>query len=209
MKRFRLRRTVLLGLAMLFLAVAWAWDALFAIGRRARRLRPLGAFQARLRRAGRPSACAAGPADFPGAALDCRAAADRRDGRHRHGLCRQRRDRLDRIEASGCQPHPGDLRFDEAPADDHAVVRPGLRAGDGVPSLRRSRSSPLTGKPPPRFSGSGGARRGPRRDGFPVLRTWRRASQPASGRTGGPPRTAWKGRAPRPRRRGRRTKAGC
>ena len=32
MKRFRVRRTALLALAMAFLAVAWAWDALFAIG---------------------------------------------------------------------------------------------------------------------------------------------------------------------------------
>ena len=32
MKRFGVRRAVLLGLAMVFLAVAWAWDALFAIG---------------------------------------------------------------------------------------------------------------------------------------------------------------------------------
>jgi hypothetical protein len=33
MKRFRVRRTALLALAMLFLAVAWVWDALVAIGR--------------------------------------------------------------------------------------------------------------------------------------------------------------------------------
>ena len=33
--------------------------------------------------------------------------------------------------------HPGDFRFDAAQADDHAVVRPGLRQGDGVSSLRR------------------------------------------------------------------------
>ena len=33
MKRFRVRRTALLALAMVFLAVAWVWDALIAIGR--------------------------------------------------------------------------------------------------------------------------------------------------------------------------------
>jgi hypothetical protein len=33
MKRFRVRRTALLALAMLFLAIAWVWDALVAIGR--------------------------------------------------------------------------------------------------------------------------------------------------------------------------------
>jgi hypothetical protein len=32
MKRFRVRRTALLALAMLFLAVAWVWDALVAVG---------------------------------------------------------------------------------------------------------------------------------------------------------------------------------
>ena len=34
MKRFRVRRTALLVLAMVFLAVAWVWDALIAVGRR-------------------------------------------------------------------------------------------------------------------------------------------------------------------------------
>ena len=34
MKRFRVRRTALLALAMVFLAVAWVWDALIAVGRR-------------------------------------------------------------------------------------------------------------------------------------------------------------------------------
>jgi len=33
MKRFRVRRTALLALAMAFLAVAWVWDGLVAIGR--------------------------------------------------------------------------------------------------------------------------------------------------------------------------------
>src|SRR6202046_5545266 len=33
-KRFRVRRTALLALAMLFLVVAWVWDALIAVGRR-------------------------------------------------------------------------------------------------------------------------------------------------------------------------------
>ena len=33
MKRFRVRRPVLLALAMVFLAVAWVWDALVAVGR--------------------------------------------------------------------------------------------------------------------------------------------------------------------------------
>ena len=33
-KRFRVRRTALLALAMVFLVVAWAWDALIAVGRR-------------------------------------------------------------------------------------------------------------------------------------------------------------------------------
>ncbi len=33
MKRFRVRRTALLALAMVFLAVAWVWDALVAVGR--------------------------------------------------------------------------------------------------------------------------------------------------------------------------------
>ena len=33
MKRFRLRRRALLALAMVFLVVAWVWDALVAIGR--------------------------------------------------------------------------------------------------------------------------------------------------------------------------------
>jgi hypothetical protein len=33
MKRLRVRRTALLALAMLFLAIAWVWDALVAIGR--------------------------------------------------------------------------------------------------------------------------------------------------------------------------------
>jgi hypothetical protein len=33
MKRFRVRRTALLALAMVFLAVAWVWDGLVAIGR--------------------------------------------------------------------------------------------------------------------------------------------------------------------------------
>src|SRR5215468_6550430 len=33
MKRFRVRRTALLVLAMVFLVVAWVWDALVAIGR--------------------------------------------------------------------------------------------------------------------------------------------------------------------------------
>jgi hypothetical protein len=33
MKRFRVRRTALLALATLFLAVSWIWDALIAIGR--------------------------------------------------------------------------------------------------------------------------------------------------------------------------------
>src|SRR5208337_22050 len=33
MKRFRVRRTALLALAMAFLAVAWVWDALVAAGR--------------------------------------------------------------------------------------------------------------------------------------------------------------------------------
>ena len=33
MKRFRMRRTALLALAMVFLAVAWVWDALVAVGR--------------------------------------------------------------------------------------------------------------------------------------------------------------------------------
>src|SRR5215469_1909318 len=33
MKRFRGRRTALLALAMAFLAVAWVWDSLVAIGR--------------------------------------------------------------------------------------------------------------------------------------------------------------------------------
>jgi hypothetical protein len=33
MKRFRVRRTALLALAMVFLAAAWVWDALVAIGR--------------------------------------------------------------------------------------------------------------------------------------------------------------------------------
>ena len=32
MKRFRVRRTALLALAMVFLAVAWVWDALVAVG---------------------------------------------------------------------------------------------------------------------------------------------------------------------------------
>jgi hypothetical protein len=32
-KRFRVRRTALLALAMVFLVVAWAWDALIAVGR--------------------------------------------------------------------------------------------------------------------------------------------------------------------------------
>jgi hypothetical protein len=32
MKRFRVRRTALLALAMLFLGVAWVWDALVAVG---------------------------------------------------------------------------------------------------------------------------------------------------------------------------------
>ena len=33
MKRFRVRRTVLLALAMAFLVVAWVWDGLIAVGR--------------------------------------------------------------------------------------------------------------------------------------------------------------------------------
>src|SRR5271155_4285986 len=33
MKRFRVRRTALLALAMVFLVVAWAWDGLIAVGR--------------------------------------------------------------------------------------------------------------------------------------------------------------------------------
>jgi hypothetical protein len=33
MKRFRVRRTALLALAMAFLAVAWVWDGLVAVGR--------------------------------------------------------------------------------------------------------------------------------------------------------------------------------
>src|SRR5690348_9804826 len=33
MKRFTMRRTALLALATLFLAVSWIWDALIAIGR--------------------------------------------------------------------------------------------------------------------------------------------------------------------------------
>ena len=33
-KRFRVRRTALLALAMVFLVVAWVWDALIAVGRR-------------------------------------------------------------------------------------------------------------------------------------------------------------------------------
>jgi hypothetical protein len=33
MKRFRVRRTVLLALATVFLAVAWVWDGLVAVGR--------------------------------------------------------------------------------------------------------------------------------------------------------------------------------
>jgi hypothetical protein len=33
MKRFRVRRTSLLALAIVFLAVAWVWDALVAVGR--------------------------------------------------------------------------------------------------------------------------------------------------------------------------------
>jgi hypothetical protein len=33
MKRFRVRRTALLGLAMVFLVVAWVWDGLVAVGR--------------------------------------------------------------------------------------------------------------------------------------------------------------------------------
>ncbi len=33
MKRFRVRRTALLALAMVFLVAAWVWDGLVAVGR--------------------------------------------------------------------------------------------------------------------------------------------------------------------------------
>ncbi len=45
MKRFRVRRTALLALAMMFLAVAWVWDALIAVGRWAAAFIPWARFK--------------------------------------------------------------------------------------------------------------------------------------------------------------------
>ena len=45
MKRFRVRRTALLALAMMFLAVAWVWDALIAVGRWAAAFIPWARFE--------------------------------------------------------------------------------------------------------------------------------------------------------------------
>ena len=45
MRRFRVRRTALLALAMVFLLVAWAWDGLIAIGRGLASLVPWARFK--------------------------------------------------------------------------------------------------------------------------------------------------------------------
>ncbi|HZZ23334.1 MAG TPA: hypothetical protein VFE60_12505 [Roseiarcus sp.] len=45
MKRFRVRRTVLLTVAMAFLAVAWVWDGLVAVGRALAGLVPWARFK--------------------------------------------------------------------------------------------------------------------------------------------------------------------
>ena len=88
------------------------------------------------------------------------------------------------LKTSGGRAHPGDFRSDAAPAHDHAVVRPGLREGDGVSSLRRPDRRPL----------QGGRRRSPppmaptparRRTEYPASRISPRVSPRASERTDG------------------------
>ena len=145
MKRFRVRRAALLALAIVFLAVAWVWDGFVAVERLIVQMIPWTrfkhAFAALVDRLPAPLVLLIFLVPFlivePLLVVATIAIAM---GYVVVGVISWIVLKLLAVALD-----PGDLRFDAAQADDHAVVRPRLRQGDGVSSLCRPDRRPLQG----------------------------------------------------------------
>ena len=126
MKRFRVRRTALLALAMVFLVVAWVWDGLSRSGGALAGFIPWARFKqsfaALVDRLPAPLVLLIFLVPLlivePLVVVATVAIA--------MGYVVSGAIAWIVLEVSGDRSHPGDLRSDEAQADDHAVVRPGL-----------------------------------------------------------------------------------
>ena len=126
-----MRRTALLALAMAFLAVAWVWDGLIAVGRAGRSASfpgrgSSGRFVALIDWLPAPLVLL----DFPRAVPDRRAAPGAwRPSRSRWAMSLSGAIAWIVLKMLAHRRPSGDLRSDPAQADDHALVRLGLREG--------------------------------------------------------------------------------